>query len=285
MKKKNSGFILGTACALALATLAPTSVAYADAERDVHPLMTSKIWLNVGTFFAARDLDISVEGSIDDIGINFDVESRVDLNDRPDLFMTELGWQFGERWDLALQHFRSHRKSRKTLQDTIEWGDVSYEVGVDISAETKMSITRMFFARHFLEKGPHDLRLGIGVHWLDTSASIGGVATLDDMSTEFRTSAAAASLPIPNLGISYRYSPSNKWLFSTRVDWFSADVGKYDGSIWNVAASADYRLTEHFGVGLAYQLFGIDGGIEDSGWRGEISTRFTGLRLHLSGYW
>ena len=283
--KKNNGFTRGASLAFALATLATAPAAHAEDEQDVHPLMTSKIWLNVGAFFASRDLDISVEGSTGEIDRYFDVESSLGLDDRPDLFMTELGWQFGERWDVALQHFRSHREARRTLQDTVDWDDVSYDVGVDISADTKISITRFFFARRILEKGPHDLRLGVGVHWLDTSASISGEATLDDMSTEFRTSAATASLPIPNLGIWYRYSPSNKWLFSSRIDWFSADVGKYDGTIWNVAANADYRLTEHLGVGLAYQLFGIDGGIKDSGWRGNISTRFTGFHLHLTGYW
>jgi hypothetical protein len=283
--KKNNSFTRGAACALAVATLAQASAACAEDERNVHPLMTSKVWLNVGAFFAARDLNISVEGTTGEIAREFNVESSLGVNDRPDLFMTELGWQFAERWDVALQHFRSDRRATRTLQDTIEWEDVIYEVGVDVSAETKISITRLFFARRILEEGPHDLRLGVGVHWLDANTSITGEATLDDMTTDFRTSAATASLPIPNLGIWYRYSPSNKWLLSTRIDWLSADVGKYNGTIWNAAASADYRLTEHFGVGLAYQHFVIDGGIKDSGWRGNIRTQFSGLHLHFTGYW
>jgi len=265
--------------------LALVAVPTAKAQDNVHPMMESKVWVNMGAFFASRDLEISVEGSVNDADLIFDVESQLGIGDRPDLFMTELGWQFSERWGVALQYFRSQRNGSKTLQDTIEWQDISYEAGINVSAQTKFSITRVFFSRRFLKKGPHDLRLGAGIHWLEAEASISGEATLDDQSSEFRNSVATASLPIPNIGIWYGYSASDRWLFSTRLDWLSADVGKYNGAIWNASTSIEYRITDHFGMGLAYQLFGIDGGIKDSGWRGDISTRFSGLNLHFSGYW
>lgn len=265
--------------------LALMAVPTANAQDDLHPMMQSKVWVSAGAFFATRNLEISVAGAVNDVDLLLDVESELGIDDEPDLLTTELGWQFSERWDVALQHFRSKRNGRKILEDTIEWEDISYEAGVSVSAQTKFSITRIFFSRRFLEKGTHDLRLGAGIHWLSAEASVSGEATLDDQSTQFRNSVAKASLPIPNIGIWYRYSISDRWLLSTRLDWLSADIGKYNGEILNAAASVEYRITDHFGMGLAYQVFGIDGGIKDSGWRGDISTRFAGLNLHFSGYW
>jgi hypothetical protein len=265
---------------LLVQTIAPSAMA-----QDVHPSMNSTYWANVGAFFAYRDFDISIEGAANDAARRVDFESALGFDDRPDLLMAEFGWRFADRWELALQHFQSERNARYELQESIELDGVAYDVGADISAASRITITRLFFARRFWGDGPHDVRLGAGVHWLEAGASVSGIATLDDMSTEFRTSAASASLPIPNLGAWYRYSPSQKWLLSTRADWLSASLGKYSGSIWNIAADAKYSLNENFGIGLAYQHFSLDGRIKDSGWRGEIGTKYSGFRLYFSAFW
>ncbi len=252
---------------------------------DTHPLMTSKYWANLGAFFAARDFDASARGQNGAIRREIDFETAVDLDDRPDLFNLELGWQFGKKWDLSLQHFFSERKSGKTLTETIVWEDVSYDVGVDVFARSKVKVTRVFFSRDVWESERQSLRLGAGFHFIETSIDISGEATLDDASKEFRTSVVSASLPIPNIGAWYRFSPSERWLLNARVDWISADVGDFSGGIWNIATGANYRLTKNFGVGLSYQFFQIDGEIRETLWKGNLRTRFSGPHIYLTGFW
>ena len=48
-----------------------------------------------------------------------------------------------------------------------------------------------------------------------------------------------------------------------RVDWLSVSVGDIDGSIFNAAAGLNYSPTEHFGVGVIYNLFELDVTIRD----------------------
>jgi hypothetical protein len=74
-------------------------------------------------------------------------------------------------------------------------------------------------------------------------------------------------------------------LLSARVDWFAADVGDFSGSVWNVATGANYRITDHFGAGLNFQFFEIDGEIRETHWRGTLRTRFTGPHLHVTWNW
>jgi len=276
-----------TALASFLLTSLPVIAAETTIAEDMHPLMNDKYWVNTGVLFAARDLDVSVDGSIGPSpkDLDLDFESSVGLDDTPDLLMTEFGWQFSEDWGLSLQFFRSERSVSETLQKTIEWEDVTFEAGIDLSAASKISVTRLFFARRFWDGGRHSLRLGAGIHLLETALMVGGEATLDDMTTEYRTVAKSASFPVPNIGAWYRYSPSNRWLLSARIDWFEASVGDYTGRVWNGTAGADYRVTEHIGVGLAYQLFEIDGRIRDTNWRGSIRSRLTGPNLHISVHW
>ncbi len=252
---------------------------------DMHPLMNDKYWVNVGMLFAARDLDVSADGALGPVNLDLDFESSVGLDDTPDLFTTEFGWQFSEDWGMSLQFFRSERSVNETLQQTVEWEDLTFEAGIELSAASKISVTRLFFSRRFWDGGRHSLRLGAGIHLLEVGARIGGQATLDDMTKEYRTSAKSASFPVPNIGAWYRYSPSDRFLLSARVDWFGASVGDFSGEVWNGTAGINFRITEHFGIGLNYQLFEITGRIRETYWRGSFRTRLTGPNVHITAHW
>jgi len=252
---------------------------------EMHPLLESKYWAKVGAFFASRDLSISAAGTAGVVSRGVDFDAETGLDDTSDLLITEFGWQFGEKWGLALQHFRSNRSSRKVLSDTIHWEGVEYEAGVDVAAHSSMKITRLFFSRHVWDKGPHDLRLGAGLHLIDTSFSISGLATLDDMTREFQANVVSASFPFPDVGAWYRYSMTDRWIFHARADWLSASTSDYAGGIWNAAAGVDFALTSNLGFGIAYEFFEISGTVKEDTWRGELHSRYEGLMLSLDGFW
>lgn len=267
-----------------LGCLLTTSFASAD---DRHPALDSKFYVSVGGYFASRAFIASAAGSTAPSGPSLQVDFDSDLNvdDSPQLAIAEFRWQFAEKWNLGLQYFNSMRDAERTLDGTIEWDGVTYEVGAAVAAETSVEITRVVVSRHFWQKGGHDFRLAAGLHWLDVSARIEGEATLDDGSTAFAASKASASLPIPNVGALYQYSPSQKWLLSARFDWFSADIGDYSGGIWNVNLGANYQVAKHIGVGLGYQFFQLDGTLNENRWQGDLKIRFSGPTFQVSGFW
>jgi len=271
--------------AYSIAMCSPLVAAETAIIDDLHPIMSDKYWVNVGGFFAARDLDASVAGGIDDANIVIDFESDMGLDDKPDLFVAEFGWQFSEKWGLSLQNFHAGRSATKTLEETIEWEDLVYNAGAEISAATKISVTRLFFSRRFWDGGRHSLRLGAGVHLFKTAAMLSGEVRLDDVTTEYVTSNVSASFPVPDIGVWYRYSPSVRWLLYSRLDWFSADLDDFAGTIWNFAAGANLQITEHLGIGLSYQLFELDGTLREEHWSGSFRTRLTGPNLHITGFW
>lgn len=252
---------------------------------DVHPLMTSKYWINAGAFFAARDLNVSAQGQAGGKTRAADFESSVGVDDKPELFTIEAGWRFTENWSFGLQHFGSERGGRKIIDEQIEWNDLIFDVGADVYGESRVDVTRLFFSRRFKGDGPHSLHLGAGLHYLKMAVEYGGEVTLDDQTTEFDSAKASTSAPVPNIGAWYRYSPSDRWMLSARVDWFSANVGDIDGSMWNAAAGANYSVSKHFGIGLTYQFFQINATVTDTNWIGDVRTRFIGPNLQFSGYW
>jgi len=278
-KALRSAGMLGAALVGCILSASP-----AGAE-ETHPLLNSKYWLKVGAYFASRDTGISAAGTVGSASESKDWETSTGMGDQSDLFTVEFGWQFAEKWDFALQHWRSNRNGRKTLSETIEWEDVEYEAGVDIETHMSLQVTRMFFARRVLDKGPHDLRVGVGLHLIDAGVSIRGEATLDDMTTQFEESLVSAAFPFPDIGAWYRYSLSDRWLLHARVDWLSASTSDYAGSIWNVATGVDYSLTKNLGIGLAYQYFELSGTVKEDTWRGDLHSRYEGFMLSIDGFW
>lgn len=254
---------------------------------DRHAAFDSKYYLSVGDFFADRGFKASAEGSVTPSNPTpfIDFASQLKVDDRPDLLLAEFRWQFSEKWNLGLQYFNSRRDGRRTLDETIEWEGVTYEVGAAVDAETSVDITRIVFSRRFRQKEGHDFRLTGGIHWIDISGEIEGAATLGDGSTGFATSKATASLPIPNVGAQYLYSPSGKWLLSARVDWLSASVGDYSGGIWNVNLNANYQVAKNFGVGFGYQFFQVDGTLNEDDWKGDVKITFYGPTIQVTGFW
>lgn len=253
--------------------------------QEVHPIMESRWWVNAGSYLAERSFKASANATVAGTTREFDFEGALGLEDAPNVLMAELGWQFGEKWGAALQYFNSSRKASRTLDESFEWQGNTYDIGAVLEAETNIDITRVFFARRFFDDGPHHLRLGAGLHWIEIGATVAGQATLNDQSTEFRRSSASASLPVPNVGAWYRYSSHDRWLLSARVDWLDARVDNYSGSIWNVSGGVNYRIWDHIGIGASYQYFQLSGEVKEPNWRGEIKTSFTGPYLYVSGFW
>lgn len=91
--------------------------------------------------------------------------------------------------------------------------------------------------------------------------------------------------PLPNLGGWYLRSLSRRWALFARLDWLSANIDKYDGTIINAAVGANFAITRHFGVGLAYNHFELNVGIKDDNWRGDVEQRINGPFVHLTASW
>jgi len=255
------------------------------AQDAFHPSLNSKIWFGVGAYYPTHSVTLGIGGSSPIPGDEIDFEGAVDLADRKGLWVAEAGWQFGEHWAVNAQYFETDRSRNLVLQEEIEWDDLTFDVGVDITAGSDASVTRLYFSRKMLEEGRHDLRLGAGIHRLSIGAFIEGVATLDDQSTEFRAERVSAEAPLPNLGAWYRYSPSDRWVFTLRADWFSASIGDISGTLVNLLAGVNFRVFDNIGVGINYQRLSINGRVEKDNWRGDLDIVYEGPQLVISGYW
>jgi hypothetical protein len=167
----------------------------------------------------------------------------------------------------------------------IEWGNVVYEQGSEVLAQSHLNINRLLLG-HSLQSGPgYEIGAGIGVHFLDFSGTISGQAIMDGEPAESFGRSASASVPLPDIGAWYIYSPSPRLAVSVRLDWLSASLGNYSGGFTNTSVALHYRFFEHVGVNVAYQHFHLDLDTEKTNWQGHVELTHTGPLLALELSW
>ena len=232
-----------------------------------HPYLASKFFASVGLFLPDQSMKLGLAGSIDvpepEVQGSVDFSETLGIRTSDETFSAEVGWRFGSKWQLRGQYFRVDNHSRTTLDDDVGWGDYVFNSGTSVGAGTDMQITRLFFGRKFAATAAREYGIGLGGHILDLSAFINGNATVNGGDVGFVEERASASAPLPNVGAWFVYAFSPRIAARVRADWLSADYDIYDGHIVNAAASIGYSVTDHFGIGIAYNLFDIDFNVYD----------------------
>jgi hypothetical protein len=231
---------------------------------------------------------ISAEGNIEDsIDENIDFANSVGVDESSTLFDGQLRWKFGKqrKWSLWGQYFSNDATGDIVLTEDIEWQDITWCEGTFVEGGVKLDVTRIFIGRSLVKNPQHDFGIGIGIHNLDLSVFIEGEVMIDDMTSEFQRGDASKSQPLPNVGGWYNFSPARKWLLHARLDWISANIGDYNGTLGNTSVGVNYQAFRHVGFDLSYQYFDLDLKIDKTDWRGEVHMRYSGPVIGMTVNW
>jgi len=255
---------------------------------EYHPELSDNFTATFGAFKSDNSFKISAEGIIvDEIEERIDFGDRVGIDESATFFNGQLRWKFGKtrKWSLWGQYFSNNATGEAVLTEDVEWQDQVFREGTFVGSGVKLAVTRVFIGRSFVKNQQHDFGVGAGLHNLDMSVFIEGDIKINDGSTEFFRGEAEKSQPLPNVGVWYNFSPARKWLLHGRVDWISASIGDYDGTLWNAEIGINYQAFRHVGFDLSYQYFNLNLGINSTDWRGEIDMTYSGPVLAVTANW
>jgi hypothetical protein len=252
---------------------------------DVHPSLDSKFYLDLGMYYPTRKLTIPVHGTAggENDSMDFDRGNHANQSDNTDA--GEFGWRFGEKWSFRTQFFANSPSRTATLDEDIEWKDIVFGEGSAVTLGSDFKLVRLFFGRTFETSERHDVGIGAGLHWLEMGAFIKGEAIVNGMPVGIRRESVSVAAPLPNIGAWYSYSISPRWAAHGRVDWFSAGIDEYDGRLLNGSVGVEYKIFEHGGLGVSYNVVDLNLDIDKSNWTGSIGTRYSGLYASVNFYW
>ena len=269
--------------AILLMTLAGTVIAQDSAY---HPSLSDNFVFGAGAFRSDDTFKIRAEGTVS-IGDDIDFGDSVGVEKSNTLAYVQLRWNFGRerKWSLSGQYFSNDASGDATLEEDVDWQNIKFREGTFVEAGVKFEVIRLFVGRSFVKNEQHDFGAGLGIHNLDLSTYIGGEIMIDDVTTGYQRGDASASQILPNVGVWYNFSPASRWLLHGRVDWISADIGKYDGTLWNTNLGVNFQAWRHVGFDLSYQYFNLDLTVDKDDWRGGAELTYSGPVISVTANW
>jgi hypothetical protein len=269
--------------ALLLASFSSILVAQ---DSTYHPNLSDNFIFAAGAFRSDNAFTLSAQGvEVGSEDINFGDSIGVDKSGT--IANVQLRWKYGKKrkWSIWGQYFANDATGDATLEKDVDWNDTIFREGTFVDGGVKVAVSRVFVGRSFVKNEQHDFGVGIGIHNLDISAYIGGEVLVNDGTTGYERRKSSASQILPNVGTWYNFSPAKKWLIHGRLDWISANIGDYDGTMWNTNAGINYQAWRHVGFDLSYQYFNINLNVDKGTWRGGVDMRYSGPIVSVTANW
>jgi hypothetical protein len=250
-----------------------------DGSGKYHPFLSSPFQIGLGVFSTTSETEIG--GEISDT----DLQDSVHTSDDQSTAMLDLRWRYTENWSFEANYWESNSDRRETLNQDFTFDGETYEAGTFLEAGLDSSVARLFWGRSFNRTARTDWGVGLGLHWLDLDVYVKGKVVGSAPSDGEVRASASAGAPLPNFGIWYMHSWSPKWVVITRLDWLDITFDEFSGRMIDASVGVNYQMSDHFGVGLAFNTFDIDLDVDGDNWKGGIETRQYGPRLNLTWNW
>ena len=266
-----------------LASLSSTGFAQ---DSDFHPSLSDNFVFSVGAFRSDNSFKLAA-GNTEIGNGDIDFGDSVGVDKSNTIANVQLRWKFGRerKWSIWGQYFSNNSTGDATLEEDVDWQDIIFREGTFVEGGVKIEVIRAFVGRSFVKNEQHDFGIGAGIHNLDLSAFIGGEILVDDVSTGYQEAEASGSQILPNIGAWYGFSPASRWLLHARVDWISANIGDYDGTLWNTNVGVNFQAWRHVGFDLSYQYFNLNLKVDKTDWNGGVDMTYSGPVLSVTANW
>jgi len=230
----------------------------------INPVLDNAFTFRLGADFLQADGTFS--STIDGQSTDSLSTSDLDIDDTNTTPYIGFRWRFADRWRLTFDYIGvdTDGSVRKDFDD-LDFGEIEASgfLAVDTTFKTDFYIAQAGYS--FLKNERAELGIGAGVHVVkfDTELKVSaGVSGLGQVSVP--SDNVDLTAPLPNvLGFgTYAFTP--KLSLEGSIGWFGLDYQDYSGDLVALSANLDYRLTDHFGIGVGYNYLDMDLTIDKS---------------------
>ena len=116
----------------------------------------------------------------------------------------------------------------------------------------------------------------IGLIATELDFSISGAGSVGGAPVSNQARRKDVLAPIPTLGLFGSFEPMSRVIVGGRADYFGLGIDDYDGSVLNLQASAQYRIMENVGIGVAYRYVDYDLDVEKDTYVASFDYNFWG---------
>ena len=207
-------------------------------------------WAELAYFYPTISSTVRLDPTRASRGTSVRLEEQLELDERKGLPYLTLGMRLGERWRLEFEYYTLKRSATKTTDRQIDWGDVSFPLGTEVSSTLDTTVYRLTGDYSFYRTDNAEAGIGVGLHVTDFVAALAGQGT-GPAGLGFQRERSHTLVPLPTVGLYGSYRMSETWRLHGRVDFLSLNYKDYDGSLTNWLAAVEWRFARHWAPGSA----------------------------------
>ena len=224
-----------------------------EEEREAIRGVPDKFGLELGSFWQTFDTRIRLDGASGE-GTDVDFEGDLGMPNNQTNFSLSGFYRFSNRHRLDVSYLSWSRNHSTTIERQIEWNDVIYDVGVNLSSDMTGDMLNVIYKYSFFNNGKvlFGLNGGISAMWTDITLSGEGTIAGGGSAAAVLTESESAILPIPVLGVHFELTLTKRLFWKAEGNFFAANVAGYDGNVSEINTSIAYYFTRNFGVGAGF---------------------------------
>lgn len=247
----------------------------------INPILDDTFTFRLGASYL--DLDGKFSSTLKGQSMDKLETDALDLDDADTQPYFGARWRFTDRWRLTFDYLGLDTEGRVQRDfDRLIFGtiDVSGFLAVETSLKTDFYITQIGYS--FLKNERAELGIGAGLHVVNLDTSLKVSAAVNNASGSVQSDTADWTAPLPDIIGFGTYAFTPKLSIEGGIAWFGLNYDDYSGDLVSASAAVEYRLTDHWGVGLGYTYIDMDLDVERSSREDNYNLEYQGPVLYVS---
>jgi hypothetical protein len=228
------------------------SLSAVNAEEEQKALPWERFSLGVGGMVTTMNTSLRLGSEAVGAGTYIDLEDSLGLDSSITVIRADAMARFTRnlrhRFEFSFTDYR--RKATRDLTEEIEIGGDKYPVGTKVDSTLAFEIIRGSYTYSLFLDDRVDLGLSLGAYVLPVLVKL-------DTSSDSMHEEKSITAPLPTLGVRFDFAITPKLFFRDHVDVFRLRYETFQGNMVDLNCALEYYIWKHFGVGLAYEFFGI----------------------------
>jgi hypothetical protein len=245
--------VLVVLLALAAAGSAVAQSVVSESEREQMRGIPDKWGITLGSFWQAFDSKFRLNGTTQ-TGDDIDLETQLRLPKNSTNFELTGFWRISDHSRLDVLFLGWSRKKTTTIDQEIHWGDVVYDVGAKITAQSDGRLFNVIYKYSFFNNGNVTFGLNGGLSNVWTTNKLSGEGTISGGGTASGEVSESKStlVPIPVLGLHFDMLVTKRLLWKAEGNFFAATIAGYNGHLNELTTSLSYYFTPNIGLGAGW---------------------------------
>ncbi len=233
--------------------------------------------ISAGAFATFFGTTLRLDG--ENIGTEIDLEDDLGFDTRKFDFRTDGFLRLGRRHRIRFGYFLLSRKSRKVIDERIEFGDLVFDVDTEITADFKTEFVTAGYSFSFLARRKVEVAAALGLAAMFTSTGIAAVGTIGEEDIGEQRESKSATFPVATLGFDVSWAPISRLIVRGKAGGLKVNISDIKASVGDWGLAVDYFFTRAFGAGAGFNWTKL--GVEKVGDRTlDLTYRFSGLLLY-----